>query len=75
MFIAEMWSESRTWLSLGETKHEAKEAIRKKWNESQKDLVRSGWINIPHIYKSVEDLERNYDIDIVCLNAGECEVR
>ena len=75
MFIAQMDSESLEWIALGNTISEAKEAIRERWNENQQRLVQNGWKNQPEYYGTVKQLERDYDISITELEAGQCEAR
>ena len=66
MIIAEMWSESMTWVSRGRTEDEAKANILKKWNERQK------LYGLDYIYKTVAELEEHYDITIYDLTADTC---
>lgn len=75
MIIAEMWTESRTWISRGKTIRGAKEALRRAWNTEQerlkKDRKRYGFDHIPVICKTVSDLENLYDISIYDLTASD----
>ena len=75
MYIANMETETMTWIGLGETEIEAKEAIRNKWNEHQRKLVQSGWKNEEEIAGNLKVLEGWYDIDIIELGVGECTFR
>lgn len=73
MFVATMESESMSWVSLGSTKEEALEAIRKKWNTRQRVLKKSGRIYGTMIFKNTEDIDNYYGISVYELNCGECE--
>lgn len=77
MFIATMDSESRSWVALGQTEEEAKDAILTAWNEHQHKLNGNRWMrDYPaeggFFYDTAEDLEEDYQITVVRLNAGEC---
>ena len=73
MFIAQMDSESLSWLAIGETEDEALEALRKRWNERQRKLLQDGWINKPDIVGRISVLEEWYGINVTELKPGECE--
>lgn len=70
MFVAMMESESRSWVALGKTENQAKNAILTEWNEFQRRLGNHGFDN--NWCESVEALEEDYEITVVRLNAGEC---
>lgn len=77
MYVAMMESETMSWMALGTTREEAKEAILKKWNEHMDRVAK--YDNYGHYdwesnkYDSVEMLEMDYDICSIRLNPGECE--
>lgn len=75
-FVAMMESESRSWVALGKTEEEAKEAILTAWNEHQHKLQSHRWYGngyeFPVFYDTVDALEEDYAINVVRLNAGEC---
>ena len=78
MYVAMMDSESSTWVALGKTEAEAKNAILTEWNELQRKMEDNGWMrDYPHeggfFYDTAEDLEEDYQITVVRLNAGECQ--
>jgi len=70
MFVAMMESESRSWVALGKTEKEAKNAILAEWNELQRMLGNHGFNN--NWCESVEELEEWYQVTVVRLDAGEC---
>lgn len=76
MYLAMMESESRSWVALGQTEDEAKEAILTAWNEHQHKLQSHRWYGngreFPVFYDTVDALEEDYAITVVRLNAGEC---
>ena len=73
MVIAVMNSENYEWMSLGGTEAEAKEAIRNQWNYQQTVLVHNGVKNKPDIFGNIQEMEKEYDIDIIKLSPGECK--
>lgn len=76
IYIAQMESESYSWIAAGLTEEESKKALLKEWNKHQKELKeiyeRDPFFRA-HIYKSVEALERNYDICVYELEPGQAE--
>lgn len=72
MIVAIMSSETMEWYSLGRDEKEAKEAILHSWNKNQISLVKSGWKNEAETFADVEKMEKEYDIEIIKLNPGEC---
>ena len=68
MIIAEMWSESRTWISKGKTEEEAKRAILSKWNKEQDRF------GLDNKYSTTGELEEHYDISIYDLTNDDCIV-
>ena len=77
MFIATMETESYTWMSLGETEEQVKQAILDRWNkrqlqakQSMKDLL--GFE--PTFYKTVEEMENDYSILCKDIEPGQCEI-
>ena len=62
MFIAQMESENYSWIAIGETEKEAKEAIVNKWNDSTREPM------------TVEKLDEYYGIATMSLKKGECVV-
>lgn len=78
MFVAMMDSESRTWVALGKTEAEAKNAILAEWNELQRKMEDNRWMRDfdrggGFYYDTAEDLEEDYQITVVELKAGECQ--
>ena len=77
MYVAMMESESMSWMALGNTEDEAKEAILKKWNEHMDNLAKYDnygqydWESGK--YESVEMMEMDYDICVMGLTPGVCE--
>ena len=75
--VAMMESESMSWMALGNTEDEAKEAILKKWNDHMTRLAEMDmyehfdWES--NKYESVEAMEWDYEITTVRLAPGECE--
>lgn len=78
MYVAMMDSESRTWVALGKTEAEAKNAILTAWNEHQQTMESNRWMRDfendgGFYYETAEDLEEDYQITVVELKAGECQ--
>ena len=73
MVTAIMESESFTWIAHGNTEEEAKEAILREWNRRQLKLRRTIPEWTPVIYKTMEDFEADYDIEIFDMAPGTCE--
>ena len=74
MFIAQMDSETRTWYATGKREDIAKTAILRKWNEEQKRLFDTGWIDEPCMYSNTNDLDEEYGIHVFEVKEGECVV-
>ena len=74
MFVATMESENKSWIALGETIEEAKDAILEKWNDDQRDMVQRGWLNSPTYFRSVNKLDEEYGIIVQAIELGECRV-
>jgi hypothetical protein len=72
MFVVTMESESTSWVALGNTEREAKEAIADEWNRRQRNLVQSGWVNEPE-YMNAAELDEYYGMCICEMNPGQCE--
>ena len=74
MFVAQMNSESYSWIALGETREQAGEAIRKKWNKRQRNIHKNDPDFEVTIYKTVEELDNYYGIAYFEMKLGQCEV-
>jgi hypothetical protein len=70
MFVATMDSESKTWMALGNTEENAKEAIRLEWNRCQAKMEQDGYKHA-ETFSSIEEMEEEYDINAYALEAGQ----
>ena len=75
MYIAQMDTERYDYMSLGNTEADAKNAIRDKWNANQRTMKEQGWINTPHYYRTIEAMEKDYDITVFQLESGQAIMR
>lgn len=74
MFIAQMVSESCSWMALGNTKDEAKIALMERWNKRQRYLSQNGIIDEPWLVSNPKYLEEEYGIEVKELQPGECKM-
>lgn len=69
MYMATMDSESQSWMSLGRTEEEAKEALRIEWNKCQKSLERNGYKNA-ETFSTFDEMDEEYTISIHAIEVG-----
>ena len=74
MFIAQMDSESCSWIALGNTEDEAKIALMERWNKRQRYLSQNGIIDEPWLVGNPKYLDEEYGISVVELEPGECKM-
>jgi len=74
MFIAQMDSESCSWIALGNTEDEAKIALMDRWNKRQRYLSQNGIIDESWLVDNPKYLDEEYGISVVELESGECKM-
>lgn len=72
VYVAQMESESFSWLSVGETEEQAKTAILKEWNKRIKS--NSEYYGILFEKWDMEKLETYYAITVEKIGNGQCRV-
>ena len=74
MFVATMESESCSWIALGITENDAKEALMERWNSHQAHLYQNGTINAPWYVSNPKYLEEEYGVLVIRLQPGQCKM-
>ena len=72
MVVITMESESCSWVALGNTEEEAREALRERWNKRQRHLKQNGTINQEWIVGNVSKLEEEYGFKTYNIEPGQC---
>lgn len=75
IYIITMESESYSWIATGTTLKQAKKSLLNEWNAAQreaKECYPHGEFR-PTYYRSFDELEEYYGVNITCLKPGECE--
>lgn len=75
MVVALLDSFNYEWMALGRSEKEAKEAIKSKWNEHQKDISKQDPEYTPVLYKSTDKMEEDWGIWVEEIDPGQCIYR
>ena len=72
VYVAQMETESFSWLSVGETEEQAKDAVLKRWNRNVKS--QSEYYGTPYKKWDMETLESYYEVTVERVGMGECRM-